>query len=693
MKDNTLQLPQNPVLFGTGTTPGIVAIEPGETTVRLFSRTGVEERPLAPFLWIADPGLIEGGTAEPLHGEAPLRWLVRFPSWEALATARKAMMKAHKGALHLFINDAVQQFLMDSGETLFGGMRPGDLRRVQVELRYGPEGELVGAGVGEQVLEGDEAALLRGLNDAIAQLDPDVLEGHDLGRLDLAALLKRARAAGVQLTWGRDGSELAVTRSRVQFAERVVDTPRWEVYGRHVVDTWLLVQLHDISARDMEGYDLAEAGPYFGVTVTEVDIAAALRITRAISDTLSIAYFLQAQMLPYTYQNCVVRGNATKINALFLREYLRRREALPPEPPETVAYEGGYTDVFADGVVRPVVHCDVQSLYPSIMLAFDVKPQSDTLGIFLPLLKDLREMRLEAKALASKVGRDADRQYYTGLQQTFKILINSFYGYLGTSFSNFADTAMAAEVTRRGRDIVKSVIDGLSKRGCRPIEIDTDGVYFVPPEGQDGAAIVAGLSQKLPAGIVLEVDASYPAMFSYKAKNYALLEAGGKLRIKGSGLKSRGTEKFLRDFTEDLLRLLLEGRSAEVEALYDSTLSRLQQRAIPVRDLCKTETLSETLSAYQQKVQQKKRNAAAAYELAIQSGAKYGPGDTVSYYVAGEAKKVRVVDCARLAGAYNADENVAWYQQKLAELLERFLPWLPPPLQARLAPPPRKAKA
>jgi DNA polymerase, archaea type len=89
-------------------------------------------------------------------------------------------------------------------------------------------------------------------------------------------------------------------------------------------------------------------------------------------------------------------------------------------------FEGGYTDVFVEGVVNNVVHCDVASLNPSIMLSFNLKPAGDSLDIFLPLRRDLRAFRLEAKRKAQEVASSPEREYYKALQQTFKILINSF---------------------------------------------------------------------------------------------------------------------------------------------------------------------------------------------------------------------------------------------------------------------------
>src|SRR5437660_3533713 len=122
-----------------------------------------------------------------------------------------------------------------------------------------------------------------------------------------------------------------------------------------------------------------------------------VRETRAVSELLSPSYFIQAQIFPYNYQDVIVRGNATRINALFLREYLRQRHSIP-ELPMTRSFEGGFTAIYFTGVARNVWHCDIASLYPSVMLQFDCFPATDQLQIFRHLLTDLRTFRLEAKA-------------------------------------------------------------------------------------------------------------------------------------------------------------------------------------------------------------------------------------------------------------------------------------------------------
>ena len=458
----------------------------------------------------------------------------------------------------------------------------------------------------------------------------------------------------------------------MQIAERTIQYPKYEIHGRHVVDTFLLTVFYDVSTRELEGFELEEVAAHFGVKETAAVAA------RKISDLLSPSYFVQAQIFPYSYQDVVVRGNATKIDALFLREYLHRRHSVPqfgePRP-----FAGGYTDLFQEGIVRNVWHGDVQSLYPSLMLAFNIKPRPDELNLFLPLLRDLRQFRLRAKSNAKTAKDGMQRQHLDAMQQTFKILINSFYGYLGFSQAHFGDFNAAEEVTAKGRETLKTMLDWLQKRGAKVIEIDTDGLYFVPPPKTDPKTLERGLQEALPKGVDVEIDGQFPAMFSYKMKNYALLDNDGKLHITGSALRSRGLEKFQRQFLEEMLTLALKGDAKKVPQLYEDYCQKIERGQFPIEMLSKTETLQDTLDAYQQKIAKSARNRSAPYELALKSGRAYQPGDQITYYVTGDGKRVSMYDNCKLAVDFNParrDENIDYYLDKLKVLYKKFAPLL-----------------
>src|SRR5215470_2139842 len=613
-----MEFEKNTLLFGADPTPRIVAVELGETgTVRVHRRetdgsTVTDVEPFHPFVW-ADSDVVDLGIeSERLQTGLKYGWLVTVDSWKELIALRNGLKSA--GRDFFAFTDPIQHYLTATGRTLFKDLAFEELKRLQIEVLSrdgsGESDHIMSIAlsdntgweeliiVGAKDVEESERNALRRLTALIKERDPDVIEGHDLFRVHLPYLVARAKKLKTKLDWGRSGDFLRSRPSRLQIAEKTIDYPKFAIDGRHFVDTFFLAQFYDVGMRSLAGFERADVARHFelcdseqisGLTGKELERAylsdsemfqrralCGVRETRALSNLLSASYFIQAQIFPYNYQDVIVRGNATRINALFLREYFRQRHSIA-ELPVPRGFEGGYTDIFFTGVAGNVWHCDVASLYPSIMLQFDCFPVTDELQIFRHLLTDLRNFRLEAKA-RMRAERDPARQHHLqALQNTFKILLNSFYGYLGFAQGHFADFDAAARVTQIGRDLLKKMIDWLNAHRAQVIEVDTDGIYFVPPAvaaslrdahkeratGENAAhkatateqmidELQRGLAKELPTGIDVEIDEQFEAMLSYKAKNYALLTKDGDMTIKGGALKSRGLEKFQRIFLEEM---------------------------------------------------------------------------------------------------------------------------------------------
>ncbi|MFN2541691.1 MAG: DNA polymerase domain-containing protein [Chthoniobacterales bacterium] len=711
---NEMQFEKNTMLFGADPMPRIVAIELGETgTVKVYRRerdgsTTVEVEPFQPFVW-ADSDVVDLGIeAEKLRGDLKYGWLVTVDSWKELIALRNGLKSA--GRDFFAFTDPVQHYLTATGRTLFKDLAFEELKRMQLEVLRFPEADtdrIMSIAVADssgweelivvdpKTAEESERDAIRRLTALIKERDPDVIEGHDLFRVDLSFVVARAKKLKTKLDWGRSGGFLRSRPSRLQIAEKTIDYPKFAIDGRHFVDTFLLAQFYDVGMRSLTGFERLDVARHFelcedefsGLAGKELQRAylnnnksfqkrarCGVRETRAISDLLSPSYFIQTQIFPYNYQDVIVRGNATRINALFLREYFRRKHSIPELPvPQT--FEGGYTDIFFTGVARNVWHCDIASLYPSIMLAFDCFPATDQLQIFRSMLSDLRKFRLEAKAKMRAASDPREQHHLEALQNTFKILLNSFYGYLGFAQGHFADFDAAARVTQIGRDLLRKMIDWLNAHGAKVIEVDTDGIYFVPPDNIDIADLHKGMAKELPAGIDIELDEQFDAMFSYKAKNYALLARDGEVIIKGGALKSRGLEKFQRVFLEEMIKLIMEGRPEAIVDLREKFEQKIRNREWKIDMLMKTDTLQDSLEKYRAKIASAARNRAAAYELALASGRSYKPGDQVSYYIKSTPKKVPAYEAARLASEFdpeNRDENVDYYVAKLDELVKKF---------------------
>jgi DNA polymerase elongation subunit (family B) len=677
---------------------------------------------LRPFAWLerspVEP-LPTGLHVESLRGEGAFRALVHADTRADF----DAFLKSAAGPVDA-VSPLESQFLLQNRLRLYGGLAFPQLRRCQLDIETGsgdgrfsdaarPDDRVLAIGLRaggvnrllllEEPTDAGEARLLRAFNAALAELDPDVIEGHNLFRFDFDYLRQRCRRHRVPCAWGRFGQTAQFRTSRLKVAERWIDFPRCDLAGRAVIDTYLLVQLYDLGTRELTGFGLKEVAVHFGLTEEDGSgrtylaghrIAEAfvhdrarfcayleddLRETAGLADLLLPTYFEQTRTFPITLQEAALRGTTGKIDLLFLEEYYAARAACP-QPPEVRPFEGGYTRSFREGVFRHVLHFDVASLYPSLLLQIGRAPAGDTLGVFIPLLRRLRDYRLTYKGLARTAPTEAERAEAQARQASFKILINSFYGYLGFSGARFGDGELAAEVTRRGRELLQQLIDEFTRHGVTILEADTDGIYlsseahYAEPE-----ALLALAAHVLPPGIELEYDGRYPAMFCYKAKNYALWD-GRRIILRGSALRSRGTEPFLRALTQALIHFLLGASAESPLAQVEAYRRRITDRTLPVAELAKTETLSQNPEAYDRFVAQGGKPRRASAEAASQLAPRPRMGERLTYYITVKRPgQTNDWQRARPVARYDAESapyDPDYYLEKLDDWLVRYGPFI-----------------
>ena len=706
-------------LYGDDPTTGIVAVEIKENTAVLYRRdkktgaTTTEEVEFRPWVILREDRPALDSEVTVLAGDGGYRYLVRFASWRAYLDGRRILREEQRDMLSY--GSASKQFLLGTGRTLFKGMAFPDVRRMQVDIETTDLSPVApGACIfliacsdnqgHEEVLVGEEREMLLRLNELVQEWDPDVIEGHNIYAFDLPWLRTRAKAQGVTLNWGRDGSELSVGAERnCAIGANTRPFTGHYIWGRHIIDTLFATQRFDLAKGEISSYGLKEVAKHYHIAepdrvyldrsdilqlwkadperVTAYAIAD-VRETRRLAEVVCPTEFYQTQMVPDVYQSVAVTGSGEKINSIFVRAYLQHDHAIARQQ-APVPYGGGYTEMRVAGVLHHIVKADVESLYPSIMLTRGITSSSDILGLFLPLLKELTRRRLAAKNKAREMAETDDFRragYFDGLQGSYKLLINSFYGYLGAPFY-FNDYAAAAKVTEIGQEIVKSIAAELEDRGAKVIEIDTDGVYFQPPAGVEGleleSAFVAEVGKSLPEGIRLAFDGRYSVMLSLKAKNYVLVTHEGKKTFKGSSLRSRADERFGRRFLNQAVDLLLADEKDALENLYYELLAQIENRELGIEEISRRERVTDktfTSSA-------RKRSAGAMAGLAV--------GDYAQLYQREDKALVPASD-------YADDEDVEHYQTKLYKFAQRLEAAIGPDFE-RLFPKPltgskRKAK-
>lgn len=688
-----------------------------------------------PFFFLTDSSLLEGFSQKHwikgLAGNHDFRFLCAFTRWSDMWEAVNQIITRHNQrsrtnitsyadlpALHLR-PDAVSQFLMQTGMTLFKGMEFDELHRMQLDIEtYSSRGSrfsnparledriiLIALSDNrgwEQVVGGKhvpEEQILTEMIELIRKHDPDVIEGHNIYNFDLQYIMSRCRLHGIECTIGRDGSPVRSSDSRSAFAERSVEHVIWDVAGRHIIDTWLLLQSYDASKRSLESYGLKYAARHFGFAREGRVLIEPARIswfwdhepdtliryalddvteTRLLSEYLSPTYFYLSSMIPFNYGTVARIGSAAKIEALILREYVRQKHSVP-RPAAGIQTTGGYTDIYHTGILGPVVEVDIESLYPSIMVIDRLGPRSETLGVFHRLLESLTQMRLNTKRKMETAKDPVRRTKHDAMQSSFKILINSFYGYLGYTHALFSDPEVADRVTQTGQQLLRRLISAISDRGGTVVMVDTDGIFFVPPPGvreeKDIGRLVREIAGLLPDRVRLAVNGRYSLILSYKKKNYALLGLDGRVRIKGSSLNSRNAEPFGRRYLRECIEALLRRDIEDLHLLYAKYHGAITSQKLGVEDFARTEMLKESLEEYTTAVTAGNRNRAAHYEVAGSSGVRWRRGDRVSYYITGNDLRIKGFEHAKLADEWDPnfpDENTRYYLKRLDELSRKF---------------------
>jgi len=734
----------NPLLYGHNQKQHVVAIHQlNDRYIRLYTRTDGkiqhEDVEFFPFFFLADSSLLQDFPRQfwlkELSGNLFYRHIAAFNRWGDMWDAVHYALNVHNKsstakASHyndlesiLLRPDPVNQFLAQSGITLFKGMEFEDIHRMQIDvqriLRLSANEPKPAIQRIERIVlsdatgwydsieseENSQGEMLASLMAIVREKDPDVLEGHNLYGDILPLLVSLADSLSVDLSLGRDGSNVKHISARQSYRSIEGESVFYEVAGRHLVDTQRLAEGFDASMRTFENLNLDYLARYFGfdssiqaqppILSNRKDARGKThKLTRAItenvqsvrilSETLLLSHFYLAQMCPLSFGTLLRTGSAAKIESLLFREYLRRKHSLP-KPERGSQSQGGYTDIFYTGVFDNVFHADVEALYPSIIISQKIAPRSDTLGVFVPILAELKDLRLNAKQKAHEAANPQDQIRLNALQSALKVLINSFYGYLAYSRAHFNDYAQADHITTLGQNYLRTIIDQARLFNAQVVEVDTDGLFFIPPDNVAGeeqeGEFMNRLASSLPSGINLLAAGHYKKMLSYKRKNYALMDYSGKISIKGSSLISRNLELFARRYIERCIECLLLGDIETLHRTYTSLHRRIVAHQWSAKEFCKSETIKETLETYEQNLKAGDRSVSPAIEAAKRASLYPRPGLGVLYYVTGTDSNAKIADNCRVAEEWDSnlpDENTAYYLSRLGECSAKFKDFFSP---------------
>lgn len=631
------------------------------------------------------------------------------------------------------------QYQIDSGKTLFKGMKFDDVVRLYLDIEVktaegfdfpnpdrSDDAVIIVSFVTntgeEMVIHGDDEkdVLTRFLKE-FRRIDPTVVVGHNSSNFDLPYLETRFRLHGIDFALGRNGSAPEKFLTSIKLAEKSKEYWNWQLWGRHTMDTMFMAMQWDIVQRKLPSYGLKDIAKTLGFATEDREYVEGnqitalwtsdrerllryalddVRETKKLDEFFAQPYFYLTQMVPMSYQDVWRYGTGTKIDGIFTREYYRSHWSLPEADPKR-EYGGGYADAFVHGMVEEhLAYVDVKSLYPTIMETAGICSKKDELGVFPITLSMLKEMRFKAKALAktfSSQGLHSHAAVEDARQNVMKILINSYYGWLGWEFGMFNDYDEAERVTVTGQSIIRKMIEIGDSIGAPTIKADTDGALMVVPAEYRGSMetelkFVAIVQDKLNEwytgnGIIeLDHDGRYAKALIVDKKSYVLLNHDGKVTLKGNTLRSRSMESYARDFIDRAVKEIMTGSVDLLPEVYADTRFMIETGLLTIEQISYKRELNQSLEEYKNK-RKAGANPIAQYEVAVNSPRPYRKGDRVTYYITPpqivptmvrgkevmRPEKVPVSALARESKDYAGEYWIEHYLSRFDEVTKRLL--------------------
>ncbi|MBT1264184.1 DNA polymerase II [Pseudomonas sp. VS40] len=430
------------------------------------------------------------------------------------------------------------------------------------------------------------AQLLERLNAWLAQHDPDAIIGWNVVQFDLRVLHEHAQRLNVPLMLGRGEEPMAWREhgSRNHYfaaaaGRLIIDgiealrsaTWSFESFSLENVAQTLLGEGKDISTpyqrMDEINRMFAEDKP----ALARYNLKDCELVTRI---------FAKTELLKFLLERASVTGLPADRNggsvAAFTHLYMplmHRQGFVAPnlgdKPPQ--ASPGGFVMDSRPGLYESVLVLDYKSLYPSIIRSFLIDPVGLIEGLKHPddseSVEGFRGARFSRTrhclpSIVARVseGREvAKREHNAPLSQALKIIMNAFYGVLGSSGCRFFDTRLASSITMRGHQIMRQTRELVEAQGYEVIYGDTDSTFVwlgSAHSQEDASRIGRGLVQHVnhwwrehlhtAFGLQSALELQYETHFTrFLMPTIRGAEEGSKKRYAGLVVRSDGSEEMV----------------------------------------------------------------------------------------------------------------------------------------------------
>lgn len=351
--------------------------------------------------------------------------------------------------------------------------------------------------------QADERALLVSLLAWFSQHDPDIIIGWNVINFDFDLLQKRYDLHGIKFAIGRDG------RTPYWRKNQASDQQFIEINGRVILDGIDLLKTATYNFPSFSLDNVANTLLGIGKKVDDVDNRlqeitdnfhhdkTALASYNLEDCRLVILIFKHTQLLEFAMLRAQLTGlsidrfggSVAAFTNLYLPKLHRSGYVAPNMGDGDQGFEspGGFVMDSIPGLYQNVLVLDFKSLYPSIIRSFNIDPMGLIEGLKSP------ETAIEGfdgayfsreqhflPGIITELWKERDiakKDKNAALSQAIKIIMNSFYGVLGSTGCRFFDPRLSGSITKRSHSILKTTKLWIEAKGYQVIYGDTDSIF------------------------------------------------------------------------------------------------------------------------------------------------------------------------------------------------------------------------
>ncbi len=536
----------------------------------------------------------------------------------------------------------------------------------------------------------------------VQEYDPDVILGYNSSGFDIPYMLERARANGIKLDLGR----------------RPNSEPSQGVYGHYSISGRLHVDLLGFAqyVYEVKVKSLDNIADYLGVmkkservNIEWYDIPKYWddkekreTLLKYNADDVKSTYLLGDVFLPFGMELSRITGlpldqlamasMGNRVEWLLMRQAYKFNELIPnKEEREYEGYEGGMVFEPLPGIHHDVYVLDFSSMYPSIMIKYNIGP--DTLvegecddcyvapyvghkfrkeppGFYKQVLQMLIAERKKVKQLMEKAKDPYEKRIYEERQKALKILANTFYGYMGWLGARWYSKEGAEAVTAWGRKTISDAAEIARSMGFTIVYGDTDSLFV--KGGKDIDALVKTIMEKLD--LEIKIDKFYKRVFfTENKKRYAGLTSDGTIDIVGF----EAVRGDWCDLAKEVQRVVIEkilttDNVNEAVKYVKDVVMKLRRQEFRIEDLVIWKSIDKDINEYE---------VDAPHVVAAKKAAKYGylvtKGTKIGYVIVKGTGKLSdraepyflVKDKSRIDVEYYVDKQII---PAAMRILERF---------------------